>query len=111
MKTDLQLSHLEVVPGQAGRVSIDVINNVDVIDGITAIVDGINPDWIRLERPLISVFPDAADRLELVLDIPHTCPAGDYLVIVRIVSTIDADRQTVHDFWLTVTPAPALTVS
>lgn len=110
MKTDLQLSHLEIVPGQAGRLSIDVTNNADVIDGITAIVDGINPDWIRLERPLISLFPEASDRLELVLDIPASCPAGDYLVIVRIVSTIDPDRQTVHDFWLTVTPVPGLTI-
>ena len=111
MKTDLQLSHLEVIPGQEGRVSIEVRNTAEVIDGITAIVDGINPDWIRLERPLISLFPDAIDQLELVLDIPTSCPAGDYLVIVRIVSTIDADRQSVHDFWLTVTPVPALAVS
>lgn len=110
MKTALELSHLEIVPGQQGRVEIDVTNNAAVIDGVTAIVDGINPDWIRLERPLISLFPEATDTLELVLDIPTTCAAGDYLVIVRIVSTIDADRQTVHDFWLTVTPVPALEI-
>lgn len=110
MKTDLQLSHLQVAPGQTGRVSIDVTNNADVIDGVTAIVDGINPDWIRLERPLISLFPEATEQLELVLDIPSTCPAGDYLVIVRIVSTIDADRQSVHDFWLTVTPVHGLSL-
>jgi hypothetical protein len=111
VKTALELSHLEIVPGQQGRVEIDVTNNADVIDGVTAIVDGINPDWVRLERPLISLFPDTTDSIELVLDIPTTCAAGDYLVIVRIVSTIDADRQTVHDFWLTVTPVPALTIS
>ncbi|MGB0112405.1 MAG: carboxypeptidase-like regulatory domain-containing protein [Ilumatobacteraceae bacterium] len=111
MKTDLALSHLEVTPGQTGRVAITVTNNADVIDGVTAIVDGINPDWIRLERPLISLFPEASDQLELVLDIPTTCPAGDYLVITRIVSTIDADRQSVHDFWLTVTPQPGLAIT
>jgi hypothetical protein len=108
MKTDLELSHLSIVPGRQGRVDIDVTNTADVIDGVTAIVDGINPDWIHLERPLISLFPDASDKLGLVFDIPATCPAGDYLVIVRIVSTIEADRQTVHDFWLSVTPVPAL---
>ena len=111
MKTDLQLSHLVVVPGEQGRVLIEVTNNADVIDGVTAIVDGINQDWIRLDRPLISLFPDASDQLELVLDIPPDCPAGDYMVIVRIVSTIDADRQTVHDFWLTVTSVPALDIT
>lgn len=111
MKTDLALSHLQVVPGQTGRVPIDVTNNADVIDGVTAIVDGINPDWVRLERPLISLFPEASDQLELILDIPRNCPAGDYLVIVRIVSTIDADRQTVHDFWLTVSPVHELSLT
>ena len=85
-------------------------NNADVIDGVTAIIDGINPDWIRLERPVMSSVPRGERHPRLLLDIPPTCPAGDYLVIVRIVSTIDADRQTVHDFWLTVTPAPALTI-
>lgn len=110
MKTDLALSHLEIVPGHSGRIAIDVSNDAEVIDGVTAIVDGINPDWIRLERPLLSLFPASTDVLELVLDIPATCPAGDYLVIVRVVSTIDADRQTVHDFWLTVTAVPGLEV-
>ncbi len=108
MKTDLAVSHLDVVPGTAGRVQIDITNTTDVIDGVTAIVDGINPDWVRLERPVVSLFPDSTDRIGLVLDIPADCPAGDYLVIVRIVSTIDADRETAHDFWLTVPPRPAL---
>ena len=108
MKTDLALSHLEVVPGTAGRVQIDVTNTADVIDGVTAIVDGIDPDWVRLEQPVVSLFPDTSDRLGLILDIPRDCPAGDYLVIVRIVSTIEAERETAHDFWLTVRAQPAL---
>ena len=111
MKTALALSHYEVAPGRQGHVDIDVTNNVDVIDGVTAIVDGINPDWIRLEQPVLSLFPEARGTMRLVFDIPATCPAGDYLVVVRIVSTIDIDRQAVHDFWLTVAPAPALDIA
>lgn len=111
MKTDLQLSHLTVAPGLTGHVTIDVTNNADVIDGITAIIDGINPDWIRLDQPLISLFPESSGQLALAFDIPTSCPAGDYLVIVRIVSTIEIERQTVHDFWLTVSPAPALGIT
>ncbi|MET0910291.1 MAG: carboxypeptidase regulatory-like domain-containing protein, partial [Ilumatobacteraceae bacterium] len=102
MKTALTQSHFAVTPGQPAFVEIEVTNTADVIDGVTAIVDGINPDWIRLERPMLSLFPEASDRMTLVFDIPKTCPAGDYLVVVRLVSTIDFDRQSVHDFWLTV---------
>jgi hypothetical protein len=111
MKTELALSHLAVIPGRQGSVSVEVVNNADVIDGVTAIVDGINPDWVRLERPVVSLFPEASEQLELVFDIPKDCPAGDYLVIVRIVSTIADDRQSVHDFWLTVEPQLALTLA
>ncbi len=102
MKTGLAQSHFAVTPGQPTFINIEVTNTADVIDGVTAIVDGINPDWIRLERPMLSLFPDASDMMTLVFDIPKTCPAGDYLVVVRLVSTIDFDRQSVHDFWLTV---------
>ena len=102
MKTDLQISHLNVRPGSQSRVSIEVTNTGDVIDGVTAIVDGIIPDWVQLERPLVRLFPDATDRVSVLLDIPRTCPEGDYLVTVRIVSTIVPGRQSVHEFWLTV---------
>ncbi|BAN02632.1 carboxypeptidase regulatory-like domain-containing protein [Ilumatobacter coccineus] len=102
MITALETSHLSVTPGRSARVDIQVTNTADVIDGITALVDGINPDWVRLERPLLSVFPDASDSVGVVFDIPRTCPAGDYLVVVRVVSTLDATRESVQDFWLTV---------
>lgn len=102
IRTELGLSHVSMQPGRSTRVSIRVTNTSDVIDGITAIVDGINPDWIRLEQPLISLFPDASGVLDLVFDIPRSCPAGDYLVVARVLSTIEDERQSVHDFWLTV---------
>lgn len=103
MQTDLQISHLTVNPGVSKRVDISVTNTTEVIDGVTAIVDGINPEWVRLERPLVSVFPDASDQVTLVFDIPTSCPAGDYLVVVHVVSTLDTNRESVQDFWLTVT--------
>ena len=102
MKTGLTQSHFLITPGQPTRIEIEVTNTADVIDGVTAIVDGINPDWVRLERPMLSLFPDASEKLALVFDIPTSCPAGDYLIVVRIVSTLDMDRESVHDFWLTV---------
>jgi hypothetical protein len=108
MKTDLALSHLTVQSGQNARIDIDVTNTATVIDGVTAIVDGLNPDWIRLEQPLVSLFPEESGVVSLLFDIPRSCPAGDYLIVARIVSTVDADRQTVHDFWLTVEPYNAL---
>ena len=102
IESALAQTHVAVTPGVETRVEIDVTNTSDVIDGVTAIVDGINPDWVRLERPMVSLFPLATDRLAVIFDIPRTCPAGDYLVVVRVVSTLDPDRSSVHDFWLSI---------
>src|SRR5918994_1049954 len=102
MKTALAESHYLATPGQPARIEIEVTNTAEVIDGVTAIVDGINPDWVRLQRPVMSLFPDSSDRLVVVFDTPGASPAGDYLIVVRILSTIADDRQTIHDFWLTV---------
>ncbi|HWL41340.1 MAG TPA: carboxypeptidase-like regulatory domain-containing protein [Ilumatobacter sp.] len=102
IESAISQTHVAVIPGIETRVEIDITNTSDVIDGVTAIVDGINPDWVRLERPLVSLFPSTTDRLTVIFDIPRSCPAGDYLVVVRVVSTLDADRGSVHDFWLAV---------
>ena len=105
MRTQLALSHLTVSPGTPARVEIEVTNTSDVIDGVTAIVDGIDPSWIRFDAPVVSLFPSSTASLGFTIDTPFDYPAGDYLVVVRVVSTIDADRQTVHDFWITVEPS------
>jgi hypothetical protein len=102
MRTDLSVSHVAVTPGEPLSVPITVTNTATVIDGVTAIIDGLNPDWVRLEQPLISLFPEASGDLELIFDVPRSCPAGDYLIVARVMSTIEPERQTVHDFWLTV---------
>ena len=105
VRTQLALSHLTVRPGTPARVEIEVTNTSDVIDGVTAIVDGIDPSWIRFDAPVVSLFPSSTASLGFTIDTPFDYPAGDYLVVVRVVSTIDADRQTVHDFWITVEPS------
>lgn len=104
MRTELGITHLEVEPGRPARIEIEVTNVSDVIDGVTAIVDGIDQTWIRYDTPVVSLFPSVTSTIGFTIDIPADCPAGDYLVVVRIVSTIDPDRQTVHDFWINVAP-------
>lgn len=104
----LDVSHISVQPGEVASLDITVTNVGSVIDGITAIVDGVDPDWVRLHRPVVSIFPDESGSVDISFDTPKNCPAGDYLVVVRLVSTIDPSRQSVHDFWLTVQPVAAL---
>ena len=110
MRTDLRFTHLTLVPGQPTRVAIEVVNTAEVIDGVTAIIDGLDQDWIQLDEPLVRLFPGSSGEVSFTITVPQECPAGDYLVIVRIVSTISADRQSVQDFWATVDPVEAGTL-
>ncbi len=110
MRTDLRFTHLTLVPGLPTRVAIEVVNTADVIDGVTAIIDGLDQDWIQLDEPLVRLFPGSSGEVSFTITVPNECPAGDYLVIVRIVSTISADRQSVQDFWATVDPVEAGTI-
>jgi len=110
VKTKLALSHVDATPGLTSRVDIEVTNTSTVIEGVTAIVDGINPEWVRLERPVVSLFPDVTDHVVLVFDIPPTCQAGDYLIDVRILSSVDPSIESVQDFWLTVAPVEEIKI-
>lgn len=107
MKTELGVTHLTVRPGSTARVEIEVTNVSEVIDGVTMIVDGIDQTWIRFDAPVVSLFPSVTSAIGFTIDVPSDCPAGDYLVVARVISTIDPDRQTVHDFWIEVTPVVA----
>ena len=108
MRTALGTSHVAVEAGSTARVEIEVTNTSDVIDGIVAIVDGLNPEWVSTERPLVRLFPDTTDTVVIHIDVPRTCRAGDYLVNVHVVSAVDPLRESIHDFWLTVEPHTGL---
>jgi hypothetical protein len=104
VKTVAPFSHVTAEAGRSARIAIDVTNTGTEIDGYTAIVDGIDPSWVRLERPLVTIFPDTTDTVVIHLDIPDHCQAGDYLIDVRVISAIDPHRESSQDFWLTVPP-------
>lgn len=107
MRTDIGFTHLDITPGVPVRVAIDVTNTSDVIDGITVIVDGLDPSYVKLEDPLVRLFPDESGEVAFEILVPPSCPAGDYLIVARLVSTISAERQVAHDFWVSVAPRVA----
>ena len=107
MRTTLETTRLRIHPGVPTTLDIDVVNTADVIDGVTANVFGLDPAWVRMTPPVVTLFPDGAGRLSIVFDIPPACPAGDSMLLIRVVSTIDATRFVEHDVWITVDPVEA----
>ncbi len=104
MRTEVATSHLRVTPGVAVVLDVEVTNTSNVIDGVTASINGLDPAWVSLVVPVISLFPEMSSTLSLRIDLPKNCLAGEYLVSVHVTSIIDVDRFSDHEFWLSVDP-------
>ncbi len=107
MRTELRTPQVQVTPGDTTFLEVHVANTTEVIDGVTVVVEGLDPAWVHLPVPVLSLFPEDSATFTVRVDLPRNCPAGEYLVILRVVSLVDPTRQTVHETWLTVAPAPA----
>lgn len=111
MRTTLASTRLRIRPGTPTSLDIEVVNTSPVIDGITATVFGLDPAWVRMSPPVVTLFPDSVGHLTLLFDVPTNCPAGDSMLLVRISSTVDPSRHAEHDVWLTVDPIEAATLT
>lgn len=107
MRTELRPLDVAVQPGGLTIIEIEVGNTAEVIDGVTARVEGIDPSWVHLPIPVLSLFPESTGVLPVHVRFPTTTVVGDYLVVVTIESTIDATRRSTHDLWLHVDPVEA----
>ncbi|MEO6122129.1 MAG: carboxypeptidase-like regulatory domain-containing protein [Ilumatobacteraceae bacterium] len=111
MRTAVATSHLRVTPGKSVVLDVDVTNTSDIIDGVTATIQGLDPAWVSLVVPVVSLFPDASATLSLRINLPTNCLAGEYLVSVQVVSIIDPERFSDHEFWLSVDPLLAASLT
>ena len=104
MRTEVATSHLRVTPGVPVVLDVDVTNTANVIDGVTATIQGLDPTWFSLVVPVVSLFPDSSATVSLRIDLPRNCLAGEYLVSVRVTSVIDPERAS--DCLLYTSPSP-----
>ena len=110
MRTQLRNPDVPVTPGDVTTIDIEVANASEVIDGVTARVEGIDPSWVHLPVPVLSLFPESTGVLPIQVRFPPTTVAGEYLVVVHIESTIDSSRRSTHDLWLQVEPVEDATL-
>ena len=111
MRTTVETERLQIHPGKTGTLDVDVVNTSDVIDGLSATIDGLDPAFVRITPPVVTLFPDSVGRLTVTLDLPKTYPAGDSFLNVRVSSTVDARLQTENPVWLTVDPVESADIS
>lgn len=110
MRTTLSTRQLRVTPGARASIDIEITNTSDVIDGVTARIEGLDAAWVRLQEPVVSLFPSDRGMLHVELELPRSFPAGGHTVTLVIESTLDPTRRVEHEIMLAVEPAIAATM-
>jgi hypothetical protein len=86
MRIDTSTRVVEMDPGSATQIVVDVVNTAQVIDGVSARIIGLPQQYVRAEPLLLPLFPDASGRLTLSLTVPPSHPAGRHPLTVEVVS-------------------------
>ncbi len=110
MRATLLAHSVRIQPGVPATLDIEVTNTSDVIDGISAEVYGLDPAWVPLVQPVVTLFPDTSGTLTIRFILPTSCVAGESMITVRVFSTIDDRRHEEHPVWITVEPVEAATL-
>jgi hypothetical protein len=84
MHVDVNPRSLSVVPGQPAVVTVQVINNTEVISGHRLRVLGVDPRWVDLDKDQLSLFPDTVGVAVLTITLPAGLPAGTRSISVEV---------------------------
>jgi hypothetical protein len=76
MRVEVTPRRLSVVPGRNAVVTVTVTNTASIISGHEVRVLGVDPEWVRIDQPRLSLFPDTSGVAGLTINLPEGIPAG-----------------------------------
>lgn len=87
----------QVVPGGRLSLTLTVQNDSRIVDRYQLTVNGVPETWYDLEKQEISLFPGAAERVQLTLHPPigTATQAGSYPVNIQVASDDTTNQVTV----------------
>ncbi|MGH2367538.1 MAG: hypothetical protein ACRDI2_05010, partial [Chloroflexota bacterium] len=123
--------HLQLPPGGRAELTLAVTNQGQVVDTFRLTVEGIDPAWVTVGTPTISLFPDNSGPLGLELHLPDgqdgqdgrvgpdgpeghataVAPAGTYAVRLTVRSQDDPAEAVTAELTLEVLPVGLLEVT
>lgn len=102
MRVDVTPRQLQVVPGRAATVTVDVANTRTVISGHAIRVLGVDPAWVTVDKASLSLFPDTADSVEITVTLPEGIPAGTRTLTVEVAEQTPPRTTTTVDVELSI---------
>jgi len=104
IRVALSRTELEIEPGQKGQLDLTIQNLSEIVDQYIVEVEGIDPAWVTLSPPRISLFPQDEGRVSLQLHPPETARAGSYDFAVKASSRENSIEWSRATATLEVTP-------
>lgn len=86
MRANTASREIEVATGATASVVVNVVNNDQVIDGVTARLIGVPDEYVKVQPALLPLFPDASGQLTLTVAVPPGMEAGRHALTVEVVS-------------------------
>ncbi|MFG2333288.1 hypothetical protein ACGFMM_27200 [Streptomyces sp. NPDC048604] len=107
----LDASPVSVLPGEEARIPLDVRNGGNVVEAYAFEVLGPAAQWTVVEPATLSLYPDTAGQVELVVRPPRdtTVPPGELAYGVRVSPQEQPQHATVPEGVLHIRPYADLT--
>ena len=110
MRLDLSPRRIAAVEGASTVMTVTITNTDDVISGYTLRCLGVDPAWVRMDRPEPTLFPGETTTVTVTLDLPAELPAGERRVAVQVRELTGLQRTTVEELVIDVAGAPRVDV-
>lgn len=107
MRVDVTPSIVEVTPGSRVPLRVSIFNDDEVIVAYRIRVLGLDPAWVTIDEPRLSLFPDTATETGVVLEIPDDAPAGSRRIGVEVTSLTEPAVTEIIEVEMTTPSEPA----
>ncbi len=102
---------VEVSPGADGLVSVAITNTSSVIDAYRVQVFGLDPEWVEVVPPRLSLFPGETSNVDIHVRLPEDYPASQRMLTVNVTSDDQPGSFSLTQVALDVRPATKTTVA
>ena len=109
MHADVFPALVEVSPGERCSLSVRVTNGTGRIDAYAISVFGLDPAWVTVSQPRLSLFPNEAGEVDVEIGLPAGFPEGHRQLSVHVRSENDPSAFTLTPLGLVALGQPRLT--
>lgn len=110
MRTVAFPDSVDVTPGSSGVISVAITNTTSVIDAYRVQVFGLDPEWVTVNPPRVSLFPGQTENVEIEVRLPDDYPASERTVSVNVSSDDDPGAFSLNQVAIAVLPRTRTTV-